>query len=83
MIQDEYFKKWLDDKFAHLESKIDNHMSGAEGINVRLGKIEERVDKLEDHNAKDEGMWKAYGRLSTIAGGVIGGIVAWLTNKFF
>ena len=83
MIQDEYFKKWLDDKFAHLEGKIDRHMSGNEGIMVKLNDLEERVDKLEDHKSKEDGMWKAYGRLATIAGGIVGGIIAWVTNKLF
>lgn len=77
MIQDEYFKKWLDDKFSHLEEKIDKIYQEQQRLKV----IEERVNTLEEHKAKDEGTWKAYGKMATIGGGVIGGIIAWLTNK--
>ena len=79
MIEDEYFKKWLDDKFKHLEGKIDKmHLE----TNSKVNTIEDRVEDLEKHRIKEDGMWKAYGKLATIGGGVVGGFIAWLTNKF-
>jgi len=82
MIQEEYFKKWLDEKFLHLENKIDAFVADTTDVNKRVNNLEEDVRKLNTHQAKDEGMWKAYGRLATIGGGLMGGLIAWLTNKF-
>ena len=78
MIDDEYFKKWLDDKFSHLEDKIDKIYQEQQRLKI----IEDRFNILEEHKAKDDGMWRAYGKLATIGGGVVGGFIAWLTNKF-
>jgi len=78
--QDEYFKKWLDEKFEHLEKKIDNH---GHSMNMKIETIDSRVDELEEHKANQEGSWQAYGKTATVAGGVVGGLIAWLTNKFF
>ena len=78
IMDDEYFKKWLDDRFLHLEEKIDKIYEEQK----RLKDIEDRVDSLEGAKDKSDGAWSAYGKTATIAGGVAGGFIAWLTNKF-
>jgi len=83
MIQEEYFKRWLDERFSHIEQKLDQVYTQTKLTNGRVNDLEDDVKKLNTHQAKDEGMWKAYGRLATIGGGVIGGVIAWLSNKFF
>jgi hypothetical protein len=82
MIEDEYFKKWLEDKFEHLENKVEQVYAQTLQTNGRVNDLEDDVKILNTHKDKEDGMWRAYGRLATISGGIIGGIIAWLTNKF-
>jgi len=60
MTNDEYFKKWLENKFEHIEGKIDQVYQQTTLTNGRVNDLEDDVKILNTHKDKDEGMWKAY-----------------------
>lgn len=80
-MSDEYFQKWLNERFEHLDQRMDAILEQTTKTNGRVNDLEDDVKILNHHKSKDEGTWKAYGRLATIGGGLVGGIIAWIANK--
>ena len=77
----EYFEQLLDAKFENLHQKIDTVIKLQEKTNGRVNDLEEDAEKLKIFQAKEEASWKIWGKLATLAGGLIGGVVAFIANK--
>ena len=77
----EYFEQLLDAKFENLHQKIDTVIELQKKTNGRVTVLEDETEELKIYRAKEEASWKIWGKLATLAGGLIGGLVAFIANK--
>lgn len=78
----EYFEQLLDAKFDNIHSKLDTVIKLQEKTNGRVTALEEDMEEIKIYRAKEETSWKIWGRIATITGGIIGGVLGFFANKF-
>lgn len=78
-----YFEQLLDAKFENLHNKIDTVIDLQKQTNGRVNELEVKVESLEIYKAKYETGWKIWGKVATITGGVIGGVMGYIANKIW
>ena len=77
----EYLEKLFKANLDTVHSKLDTVIKLQEKTNGRVTNLEGDVQEIKIYKAKEEASWKIWGKLATLAGGLIGGIVAFLANK--
>ena len=80
-MEKEYFEQLLDAKFENLHNKIDTVIELQKKTNGRVTALEEDMTEIKIYRAQEQAGWKAWSKIATVIGGLIGGVLGFIANK--
>jgi hypothetical protein len=81
-MEKEYFEQMLEAKLQNLHDKADMIIELQKKTNGRVTHLEDDMEEMKIYRAKEETSWKIWGRIATVVGGIIGGVLGYFANKF-
>jgi frataxin-like iron-binding protein CyaY len=81
-MEKELFEQLLDAKFKNINDKLDTVIDLQKKTNGRVNDLEGDMEEMKIYKATEETSWKIWGRIATVLGGIIGGVLGYFANKF-